>query len=313
MQTKNRNIYFDNLKTILIVLVVLGHFTNLNRTNLLMGAINNVIYSFHMPVFIFISGYFSKSISSQRFLEIENILYPFIVFQFISFAFTKITGFGFDSINIFIPTYQNWYLLGLFFWRTIIPYYKFFNKKFSFFFTIILALVIGFFDGFNDFLGLYRIIYYFPIFLLGYICSDLQIVLQKISNYKYFFICISLIFLFIIFALSLYNIRINNIFFSAFTPITNYNHKINMLFTRMSGYLISIIISIGLLFLIPVKRYKFTYIGENTMNIFLLHMFLVFPINACLSNIPNYLILIISLTSSLLISLLLSFNIINKI
>ena len=74
MQEKTRDSYFDNLKTILIFLVVLGHFTNLNNSVPLMGAINNVIYSFHMPIFIFISGYFSKSIKAQRSTEIENIL-----------------------------------------------------------------------------------------------------------------------------------------------------------------------------------------------------------------------------------------------
>ena len=96
MQEKTREIYFDNLKTLLIFLVVLGHFTNLNKSIPLMGAINNVIYSFHMPLFIFISGYFSKSIRSHRSVEIENILYPYFVFQFINFIFWQ----ALKSINL---------------------------------------------------------------------------------------------------------------------------------------------------------------------------------------------------------------------
>lgn len=52
---KNRNPYWDTLKGILIVLVVLGH------TGTALGEkILSVIYSFHMPLFLFISGYFSK-------------------------------------------------------------------------------------------------------------------------------------------------------------------------------------------------------------------------------------------------------------
>ena len=68
-----RDPYFDNLKFILILLVVLGHFTTLNLNNLHLASISNIIYSFHMPIFIFISGYFSKHIDRQRKIEIDQL------------------------------------------------------------------------------------------------------------------------------------------------------------------------------------------------------------------------------------------------
>jgi fucose 4-O-acetylase-like acetyltransferase len=313
MQEKTRDTYFDNLKTILIFLVVLGHFTNLNRSVPLMGAINNVIYSFHMPIFIFISGYFSKSIRNQRSTEIENILYPYFVFQFLNLIFTKSTGLGFGSMDIFTPTYQNWYLLGLLFWRILIPYYNLFNKKYSLIFTIILSFIIGFYEQFNTFLGLYRILYFFPLFILGYYCLDLQTFLQKMSKYKYYFICISSLGLIAIFFISLYNRNLNDMISLAYTPYSNYNHSINIFYLRIIGFTSSFIISIGLLYMIPKNKYKITYLGENTLNIFLLHMFFVFPLNSYLVHISSYLILLISLVSSLLICLLFSNKFLNKI
>ena len=54
---KVREYKFDNLKILLILLVVLGHiiepFYKLNTLYL-------IIYAFHMPVFVYISGYFAK-------------------------------------------------------------------------------------------------------------------------------------------------------------------------------------------------------------------------------------------------------------
>ncbi|MCD8365289.1 MAG: acyltransferase family protein, partial [Clostridiales bacterium] len=55
-----RDFHFDNIKAVLIFLVVLGHvFRNLgaNGDEYL---VYKIIYSFHMPAFLFISGYFMK-------------------------------------------------------------------------------------------------------------------------------------------------------------------------------------------------------------------------------------------------------------
>ncbi|MCD8133214.1 MAG: acyltransferase family protein [Clostridiales bacterium] len=57
---KERNDHFDNIKAVLIFLVVLGHvFRNLgaNGDEYL---VYKIIYSFHMPAFLFVSGYFMK-------------------------------------------------------------------------------------------------------------------------------------------------------------------------------------------------------------------------------------------------------------
>lgn len=62
-----RDVYFDNLKFILILLVVIGHFMepfNAERTT---QAVYQFIYSFHMPLFIFAAGYFSKSIRYPKY------------------------------------------------------------------------------------------------------------------------------------------------------------------------------------------------------------------------------------------------------
>ena len=59
MKVKERSPLFDNMKMVLIILVVFGHALEEISLEHEYGIIRACIYSFHMPVFIFISGYFS--------------------------------------------------------------------------------------------------------------------------------------------------------------------------------------------------------------------------------------------------------------
>lgn len=74
-----RSAYWDNIKGFLIILVIFGHC----RCNLQDSPINNVlvdaIYMFHMPAFVFVSGYFSKSEHSRSFFPIMNLFVAFIL------------------------------------------------------------------------------------------------------------------------------------------------------------------------------------------------------------------------------------------
>ena len=58
---------WDILKLILIFLVVLGHGVDyFTRSSEFMKGLFLFIYSFHIPVFIFVSGVFSKNTVNQK-------------------------------------------------------------------------------------------------------------------------------------------------------------------------------------------------------------------------------------------------------
>lgn len=56
--SKSRNIYFDILKGIAIILVAYGHVLQTFNSNWESSIIGKTIYAFHMPLFMLISGYF---------------------------------------------------------------------------------------------------------------------------------------------------------------------------------------------------------------------------------------------------------------
>lgn len=86
---KNRNLYWDILRGIAMLLVVLGH-ASLAKESLL----NRAIYAFHMPLFMIISGFFFQY-SLQRHSFRENLsrkffqlLLPVLVIGTLDFLFT---------------------------------------------------------------------------------------------------------------------------------------------------------------------------------------------------------------------------------
>ena len=59
---EKRDAYFDNAKLFLMILVVFGHFLQpFVNDHPLYDDLYYFIFTFHMPAFILISGYFAKS------------------------------------------------------------------------------------------------------------------------------------------------------------------------------------------------------------------------------------------------------------
>ena len=79
---KVRDLRFDTLKGLLILSVVLGHFLSHEATHSAPSeAMANFIYSFHMPLFVFLSGYFTNG--KKAVWGGVQILETYIVFQLI--------------------------------------------------------------------------------------------------------------------------------------------------------------------------------------------------------------------------------------
>ena len=58
---------FDNIKGLLIVFVVVGHVAHpVHNDNPAISALFDVIYLFHMPLFVFVSGLFAKHAKNER-------------------------------------------------------------------------------------------------------------------------------------------------------------------------------------------------------------------------------------------------------
>ena len=91
MKVKELSPLFDNMKMVLIILVVFGHALEEISLEHEYGIIRACIYSFHMPVFIFISGYFSgggAQAKAKKLLLIVGYLISYLI-PFMSYGLKK--------------------------------------------------------------------------------------------------------------------------------------------------------------------------------------------------------------------------------
>ena len=93
--------YLNTLKGLLIVLVVIGHFgqtiaNNLPASFAFIGqGIVLFIYLFHMPLFLFVSGYLSKNEEKRRRKAFEDLFIPYVLFQvFVGICLLVLTKSG---------------------------------------------------------------------------------------------------------------------------------------------------------------------------------------------------------------------------
>lgn len=131
--SNSRNILFDYAKGIGIILVVYGHVmrgllkAGLPMDRELHGLIDSIIYSFHMPLFFFLSGvFFFGSMDRHGELKlIENkfktVLYPYVIWSLIQglieVGFSHSTNYKtslWQVLSLWHPRAQFWFLYTLF-------------------------------------------------------------------------------------------------------------------------------------------------------------------------------------------------------
>ncbi|MEC5044856.1 acyltransferase family protein, partial [Klebsiella pneumoniae] len=134
MQNANRNEWVDYAKGFGIVLVVYGHISRgLYNSGIISDTkwfhfIDSLIYSFHMPLFFFLSGLFlmksfqGRGLSYFIFNKVDTILYPYLIWSIIQglteFLLSKYTNGNVRLSDVYgllwHPRAQFWFLYSLF-------------------------------------------------------------------------------------------------------------------------------------------------------------------------------------------------------
>ena len=143
---KTRIWFYDNLKFILITFVVIGHFLIYTLSNDLSKGTFLFIYSFHMPLFVFVTGFFSKNIvnsnADKRLNKIFSYFILYMVFKVMLYVFVNfIYGEGYE-FYVFCEQEAPWYLLACCMWIIITNVLKNVKSKYVFIVSIIIAIFL---------------------------------------------------------------------------------------------------------------------------------------------------------------------------
>lgn len=162
--------YFINTRFALILLVVLG--------NLLMPLVDRFaeakavidwIFTFHIPVFVLVTGYFSRGFWGHKEapLHVAKIAWQYLLFQSLYsladyyFFRTPDTAYSFWA-----PYWMLWFLFSHLGWKLLLlPFRKLRHPMLA---AILLGVLVGYLPVDGTWLSLSRTLVFFPFFLAGY-------------------------------------------------------------------------------------------------------------------------------------------------
>ncbi|GAT65135.1 acyltransferase family protein [Planomonospora sp. ID91781] len=163
---KKREPYLDNVKFVLIALVVAGHSLVPTMDAHSAKSAYMFIYTFHMPAFVLISGYLGRNFwnSNAKINKlVDTMLVPYVVVE-IGYAVLRYALGQKWTLTIIDPAWLNWYLLALVLWRISTPIWTRMRQP------LLVAVVIYMVAGFSEISGDFSIDRFFgllPFYVLG--------------------------------------------------------------------------------------------------------------------------------------------------
>ena len=260
----------DNFKVLLIFLVVFNHIIafNLVKVDTVVRYVWYAITIFHMPAFIFVSGYLSKK-PQNALKNFKNLLIPYILGYTLTWYSQIWLGRSVDY-EILRPTGTvMWYILALFIYRLTIEALG--KIRFIVPISIAIALWAGTRPEFTTFLSASRIVVFFPFFVAGYLWKSEYITAVRKFKGKWVLIPISAV---LLWAIPNYMIT-NDMGIAIFRG--NHGYKLcgltdpEGIILRLLMYLVSFILIYTLLALLPDIKLPLTYVGRHTMGIYFFH------------------------------------------
>lgn len=270
-----RNYQLDAVKGLAIILVVVGHITAFsNPGNLKNNLLYNLIYSFHMPLFFFISGYlvvgrFGPTAYSWIKKKFTQLVIPYLIFTFfyvfILFGFRNKTLTPLLIVQVIfsytVPE-SAWFLPVLFesfvILAILILAEKLIGKSSFLIFFIITSCIIPL-TSLNAINAVLQIVYYTAFVIIGYlVCTWKDHLSSHISTFE---IVGSILFV-ILFSVKYASLlpKVNSALFYLF-----YSYVLASTGIILSWSAIKLIINSKI-----VK--PFIFLGVFTMEIYLIHL-----------------------------------------
>lgn len=277
---KKRIAIWDNLKFLLIILVVFGHYAqHVKHNSAVLQGLCVSTYLFHMPLFIFVTGMFSKrTVNEKNVKKVLPYLTCFLATTWILYI-TKLFLKWNPSFELFSPIALPWYLMSMFFMFLITMLIKDCKPQYVMTLSLIIGVLVGFCKTDNpDLFTWMRTFIFYPFFYLGYTLDADWV--EKVTNKLY--LKISAVIFFIVINVLAFSFpkeagKLSNLFTARHT----YDElgefaDVGWLY-RILVYALSFAAIFLLISLIPRKRIKgFTVYGERTLGIYMFHYVIIY-------------------------------------
>ena len=268
MNNKVRDNYFDNLRGLLIICVIVGNSleyispSSVNPHYLIL-----FLYMFHMPLFTFISGYFCKKSKRSTVEKVIDTAKIYFFAQTFYFVFNRyILDRTSVKFQLLYPSWTLWYLMALIAWYLLSDYIK--NYKRAFILSLIASLIIGFDGSIGTYASVSRIFFFLPFFIAG-MAFNKDSFLEKYKKYTiHIGILASLVLLILFFIREFTDVE----YFFEYTNYTFYaDSPIYPFLLRVFHYIGGLIICAFLLIVFTNKKTFLTWFGKNSLILYISH------------------------------------------
>ena len=265
---KKRSSYWDNCKGFLIILVVFAHFLiDLRDQHNINNIIVTAIYMFHMPAFVFVSGYFSKSKNSCSLRSIMLLGGAYFLYNSCFIIFNLYQGI--PNISLTFPYYSGWYLLALIIWRLFTPYLV--NIRGIMFLLISFFVLSGFWSEFDLKYSVEKIIGFYPYFMAGYLLKE-ETAKKIQGTFRKNSVLIGLLLLCIATGAGIFAQRTFNITMQDLLPGFYVRPGLTQAYGRIAILIIASLCIVSMLLISAEKQIPLlTKAGKNSLAIYLLH------------------------------------------
>ena len=152
--------------------MVIGHFLLPVATTRFTTNSLYLIYTFHMPCFIFVSGYLAKGVYREgrfRWDRLASGVAGHILVELgVHVTEGMLAGYIGWRVDFFHESGAPWYLLALIFWYLLISVFYYMKKWLSLALVLLVGLAGGYAGSLGDFLAADRVLAFAPFFYLGY-------------------------------------------------------------------------------------------------------------------------------------------------
>ena len=312
MEANKRIEKWDILKFFLIFLVVLGHLIeSFGGGTEHMNAAFLWIYTFHMPLFIFISGMFGrKTVSEKRYDKMAVFLFLFFITKIILFV-SRIIAYGTFSFSLVQDGDLPWYMLAIFVFSLVTVALRKFSPAYIFPLIIIIACAAGYDSEIGDKFAAMRLIVFYPFFYAGYCFEPKKV--KEFTDRKY----VKIISAVIMIAFTVIVIAKSGFLFQ-FKPLLTGRGNFNSLknygeygfFLRLIYYALVFVVGAAVISLTPnrlTSKGIIAKLGSRSVQVYMLHYVFVHFIDGRLKEyIPNTHLAVILTAAAVIITLICS-------
>ena len=272
----------DTLKGILILLVVIGHLLEVIPGFGLSHPLYKIIYSFHMPAFIFISGFFIKPSLKKLIRLLILFIATQLVYQiFVHLVYQKLPITDF-RITFQQPYWILWYLVVMIYYTCLSPILnltKGSGEWITFGASVLFALVVGYISEIGYPLSLSRFFVFLPFFIAGFYAKrhkeKIFTSFSKLTRKQKAFIFAGNALLLVPAVLFVVCGPVTaQMLYGSYSYKIGYNAALRLLFMIIGGiwtfFLLAIVTFPG-----NRKIPVLSFVGKHTMPIYLLHGFLI--------------------------------------